>query len=170
MWPWACSPLAGVLYCTFIALGPASLLPRAGGRAHVRGLAPRAGQGVQSAVTELIERLVEQSAADSAAQLLRQALAGPPVWSHQQRDAWLAALTDGATGDDGGGVGVEVHTGTEDMNIPGRYERHYTPEALRGIFERAGWRVRQCELLNRAGEAAAGDGAYVYVTAVPRAT
>ena len=66
---------------------------------------------------------------------------------------------------DGGGLGACVLTGSEHLGIPGRYERHYTKDAIRSIFERAGWHVVQCRD-NYASETGEGtEGHYVYVEA-----
>ena len=69
--------------------------------------------------------------------------------------------------DDGGGLGVEVTTGSE--FVPGAYERHYTLDGLRSLVEASGWAVRLCRP-NTEAEGVAGAGAYLYLVAVPAAS
>lgn len=139
----------GLLAANFITYSLSSLQPRKGGGfARFRGLQTLC-------IDDPLEAACEASVR----------LGFPLTLSNATGRKFVEQLIDEhSLEDDGGGLGLEIRTGSE--FIPGAYERHYSRDALRALVEDAGWDVRECRH-NTAEESHAGAGAYIYLLAQP---
>jgi hypothetical protein len=172
-------PRAGVMVCSFHAFTAASLLPSGSdGYACVRGLIPAvidtlvqptvAGHmapprvAKEPAILLALRTLLLQCRDAFVDRVLGPACRVPP----SQQIELLRGMVDAAsTQDDGGGLGACLVTGQAHMGIPGRYERHYTKQALQEMFTSTGWYVDECRD-NTADETGPGtEGQLIYVVA-----
>ena len=146
-------PKRGVLVMTMIAFGGHSLMPRGkGGRqGRLRGLHPKHAQhGDVENVLAALHPIILHCGHTFTQEMKRAIAREVDPWSNvprEQRTRTLSATLPGmvdehSLADDGGGLGAELITADEVLGIPGRRERHYTPEALRDVLERAGWCVK----------------------------
>ena len=146
-------PKRGVLVMTMIAFGGHSLMPRGkGGRqGRLRGLHPKHAQrGDVENVLAALHPIILHCGHTFTQEMKRAIAREVDPWSNvprEQRTRTLSAtlpgmVDDHSLADDGGGLGAELITADEVLGIPGRRERHYTPEALRDVLERAGWCVK----------------------------
>ena len=159
--------LRGLLVANFITFALSSLQPRkGGGYARLRGLrVQRQGEAVEG-MHQRAQSRDDEGLVRAACRAISELGLTLRYEDDQERQLAKAFCDEHSALDDGGGLGLEVHTGSE--FVPGVFERHYSLPALRALVEAAGWRVRLCRL-NHQDEGVSGAGAYIYLVAQPPA-